>query len=133
MHVHSHDMKTQHIKFEILNERLCLFYCNFIQHNFVHNMFSIGQIHTRLTMYYISALIHDFLYWCLYGIVLEALRSVLETLRCVGDHVNVLIFLCFLNTGSVIPSKTTHNSYDSTVILLQDVKRLKISMRDRFV
>ena len=37
--------------------------------------------HTRLTMYYIRALIYDFLYWCLYGIVLEALRSVLETLR----------------------------------------------------
>ena len=27
------------------------------------------------------ALIYDFLYWCLYGLVLEALRSVLETLR----------------------------------------------------
>ena len=38
--------------------------------------------HTRLTMYYIRALIYDFLYWCLYGIVLEALRSVLERLRC---------------------------------------------------
>ena len=37
-------MKTQHIKFEILKERLRLFYCNFIQHNFVLNMFSIGQI-----------------------------------------------------------------------------------------
>ena len=32
-------------------------------------------------MYYIRALIYDFLYWCLYGLVLEALRSVLETLR----------------------------------------------------
>ena len=37
-------MKTQHIKFEILEERLRLFYCNFTQHNVVLNMFSIGQI-----------------------------------------------------------------------------------------
>ena len=37
-------MKTQHIKFEILKERLSLFYCNLIQHNFVLNRFSIGQI-----------------------------------------------------------------------------------------
>ena len=37
-------MKTQHIKFEILKERLSLFYCNIIQHNFVLDMFSIGQI-----------------------------------------------------------------------------------------
>ena len=42
--LHSHDMKTQHIKFKILKERLSLFNCNFIQHNFVLNMFSIGQI-----------------------------------------------------------------------------------------
>ena len=42
--VHSRDMKTQHIKIEILKERLRLFYCNFIQHNFVLNIFSIGQI-----------------------------------------------------------------------------------------
>ena len=44
--LHLRDMKMQHIKFEILKERLCLFYCNYmyIQHNFVHNMFSIGQI-----------------------------------------------------------------------------------------
>ena len=47
---------------------------------------------------------------------------------CVGDHVKVFIFLCFLNTGAVIRSKTTQNSYDSTVILLEDVKRLNISM-----
>ena len=39
--------------------------------------------HTRLTMYYIRALIYDFLYRCLSVIVLEALRSELETLRCV--------------------------------------------------
>ena len=32
-------------------------------------------------MYYIRALIYDFLYWCLYEIVLEALRSVLEMLK----------------------------------------------------
>ena len=44
MTIHSRDMKTQHIKFEILQERLRLFYCNFIQHNFVPNMFSTGQI-----------------------------------------------------------------------------------------
>ena len=37
--------------------------------------------HTRLTMYYIRALIYDFLSRCLYVLVLEALRSVLETLR----------------------------------------------------
>ena len=37
-------MKTQHIKFEILKERLSLFHCNFKQHNFVLNMFSIGRI-----------------------------------------------------------------------------------------
>ena len=47
--LHSGDMKTQHIKFEILNERLTLFKCNpiqlnFIQLNFVLNMFVIGQI-----------------------------------------------------------------------------------------
>ena len=37
-------MKTQHIKFEFLKERLSLFYNNLIQHNFVLNMFSIGHI-----------------------------------------------------------------------------------------
>ena len=37
--------------------------------------------HTRLTMYYIRALIYDFLSGFLYVLVLEALRSVLETLR----------------------------------------------------
>ena len=42
MYVHSRDMKTQ--KIDILKERLSLFYCNLIQHNFVLNMFSIGQI-----------------------------------------------------------------------------------------
>ena len=40
-----------------------------------------NEDHTRLTMYYIRGLIYDFLYWCLCGLVLEALRSVLETLR----------------------------------------------------
>ena len=42
--IHSRDIKTQHIKIEILKERLRLFYCNFIQHNFILNMISIGQI-----------------------------------------------------------------------------------------
>ena len=84
-------------------------------------------------MYYIRALIYKFLYWCLYGIVLEALRSVLEMLRCVCDHVKVFMFLCFFNNGAVIRPKTTQNSYNSTDIFLEDVKRLKISMRDRFV
>ena len=42
--VHSRDMKTQHIKFEILNERLTLFKCNLIQFNFVLNMLVIGRI-----------------------------------------------------------------------------------------
>ena len=39
-------MKTQHITFEILKERLSLVYCNLIQLNVVDalNMFSIGQI-----------------------------------------------------------------------------------------
>ena len=37
-------MKTQHIKFVILKEGLSLFYCNFFQHNFVLNIFSICQI-----------------------------------------------------------------------------------------
>ena len=37
-------MKTQHIKFEILKERLSLLDCYLIQHNFVLNMCSIGQI-----------------------------------------------------------------------------------------
>ena len=31
-------MKTQHIKFELLNERLSVFKCNLIQLNFVLNM-----------------------------------------------------------------------------------------------
>ena len=44
MLIHSRVMKTQHIKFEILKERLSLYYCNLIQHNFVLDMFSIGQI-----------------------------------------------------------------------------------------
>ena len=42
-----------------------------------------ARLHTRLTMYYIRALIYDFLSGFLYVLVLEALRSVLETLRCV--------------------------------------------------
>ena len=42
--LYSRDMKTQHLKFEILKERLSLFYCNHIQLNFVLNMLSIGQI-----------------------------------------------------------------------------------------
>ena len=37
-------MKTQHTKFDILKERLSLFYCNLIQHYFELNMFSIGRI-----------------------------------------------------------------------------------------
>ena len=41
----------------------------------------VAQIHTRLTMYYIRALIYDFLSVFLYVLVLEALRSVLETLK----------------------------------------------------
>ena len=42
--IHSRDMKTQHIKFEILNERLTLFKCNLIQLNFILNMLVIGRI-----------------------------------------------------------------------------------------
>ena len=41
---HSHDMKTQHIKFEILKERLSLYYCTLIQHYFGLNKLSTGQI-----------------------------------------------------------------------------------------
>ena len=37
-------MKTQHIKFKILKERLSLFYCNLIQQNGVLNMLSTGQL-----------------------------------------------------------------------------------------
>ena len=83
-------------------------------------------------MYYIRSLIYDLLYWCPYGIVLEALRSVLETLRCVLVTCESFFFYV-LNTGAVIRPKTTQNRYDSTDILLEDVKRLIISMRDRFV
>ena len=55
---------------------------------------------------------------------------------CVGDYVKVFFcffFLGFFNTGAVIRPKTTQNSYDSTDTLLEDIKRLKISMRNRFV
>ena len=38
-------MKTQHIKFEILNERLSVFKCNLIQLNFVLNILVIGRIY----------------------------------------------------------------------------------------
>ena len=37
-------MKTQHIKFEILNERLSVFMCNLIQLNFVQIILVIGRI-----------------------------------------------------------------------------------------
>ena len=37
-------MKTQHIEFEILNERLSVFKCNLIQLNFVQTILVIGQI-----------------------------------------------------------------------------------------
>ena len=37
--IHSRCMKTQHIQFEILNERLTLFKCNFVL-----NMLVIGRI-----------------------------------------------------------------------------------------
>ena len=38
-------MKTQHIKFEILNERLSVFKCNPIQLNCVQNILVIGRIY----------------------------------------------------------------------------------------
>ena len=44
MQLYSGDMKTQHIKFEILNERLNLFKNNLIQLNFVLDMLVIGRI-----------------------------------------------------------------------------------------
>ena len=37
-------MKTQHIDFVILNERLSVFKCNLIQLNFVQNILVIGLI-----------------------------------------------------------------------------------------
>ena len=37
-------MKTQHIEFEILNERLSVFKCNLIQLNFVQYILVIGRI-----------------------------------------------------------------------------------------
>ena len=43
-YLHSRYMKTQHIKFEILNERLSVFKCNLIQRNCVQNILVIGQI-----------------------------------------------------------------------------------------
>ena len=42
--VHLRYMKTQHIQFEILNERLSVFKCNLIQLNFVQNILVIGRI-----------------------------------------------------------------------------------------
>ena len=60
-------------------------------------------------------------------------KCVGDVAMCIDDHVKDFIFLCFLNTGAVIRPKTKQNSYDSIDILLEDVKRLKISMRDRFV
>ena len=38
-------MKTQYIKFEILNKRLSLFDCNHKQLNFVISMLLIGHVH----------------------------------------------------------------------------------------
>ena len=61
------------------------------------------------------------------------MKCVGDVAMCVGDHVKVFIFLSFLNIGAVIRPKTTQNIYDSTDILLEDVKRLKNSMTDRFV
>ena len=60
-------------------------------------------------------------------------KCVVDVAMCVGDHVKVFTFLCFLNTGAVTRPKTTQNSYDSTDSMLEDFKKLKISMRDRFV
>ena len=42
--IHSRYMKTQHIKYEIPNERLSVFKCNLIQLNFVQNILVIGRI-----------------------------------------------------------------------------------------
>ena len=42
--IHSRYMKTQHIKFEIPNERLSVFKYNLIQLNFVQNILVIGRI-----------------------------------------------------------------------------------------
>ena len=42
--IHSRFMKTQHIKFEILNERLSVVKCNLKQLNLVQNILVIGRI-----------------------------------------------------------------------------------------
>ena len=42
--LHSRNMKTQHIKFEILKDRLRLFHCNLKQPYFVLNIFSTGYV-----------------------------------------------------------------------------------------
>ena len=60
----------------------------------------------------------------MYSLVLCYFKTWLESFLCSPKTVY---------TGAVIRPKTTQNSYDSTDILLEDVKRLKISMRDRFV
>ena len=61
-------------------------------------------------------------------------KCVGDVAMCVGDHAKVFfLFFYFFNTGAVIRPKPTQNSYDSKDILLGDVKRLKISIRDRFV
>ena len=44
IHIHSRYMKTQHMKFEILNEILSVFKFNLIQLNFVQNILVIGRI-----------------------------------------------------------------------------------------
>ena len=44
MPIHSRYMKTQHIKFEILNERLSVLKCNLIQLNFIQNILVIDRI-----------------------------------------------------------------------------------------
>ena len=44
VYLHSCDMKTHYIKFEILNERLSLFYCNIIHLSLALNMFMFNQI-----------------------------------------------------------------------------------------
>ena len=59
-------MKTQHIKFEILKERLSLYYCNFIQHNFVLNMLSTGQI-CKENVHPFRELIDDALKVCIFA------------------------------------------------------------------
>ena len=57
-------------------------------------------------MYYVRALIYDFLSWCLYVLVFGGVaKCVGDVAMYVGDHMKVLIFLCSLTRGTAICCK----------------------------